>query len=73
MQGDTLVFAHVGDGHLTDPDAESARDDRAILAEIAELDIVDQPGDNADHGRPEQLALVRSAWPEGARRLAVRV
>ena len=63
MQDDILVFAHVGDLHLTDPEAENARDFRAIVARIAEIEGIDfvyLPGDNADNGRPEQYALVRA-------------
>ncbi len=58
-----LVFAHVGDLHLTDPRARNAVDYEAILSEIDEtsgLDFVFLPGDNADHGRPEEYALVRA-------------
>lgn len=60
---DILVFAHVGDLHLTDPDAANAEDYRAILDQIGEadgLDFVFLPGDNADNGRPDQYALVRA-------------
>ncbi len=60
---DILLFAHVGDLHLTEADAANARDYRAILGQIAEadgLDFVFLPGDNADNGRPEQYALVRA-------------
>ena len=60
---DLLVFAHVGDLHLTDPQAENARDYRAVIAQLGEvggLDFVFLPGDNADDGRPEQYALVRA-------------
>ncbi|MFC6049871.1 metallophosphoesterase, partial [Methylobacterium hispanicum] len=58
-----LVFAHVGDLHLTVPDAANARDYRAILDQIGAaegLDFVFLPGDNADDGRPDQYALVRA-------------
>ncbi|TGD93435.1 metallophosphoesterase family protein [Methylobacterium nonmethylotrophicum] len=58
-----LAFAHIGDLHLTGAEAENARDYRAIVAQIGEadgLDFVFLPGDNADHGRPEQYALVRA-------------
>lgn len=60
---DLLVFAHIGDLHLTDPQAENARDYRALIAQLDEadgLDFVFLPGDNADNGRPEQYALVRA-------------
>lgn len=60
---DVLVYAHIGDLHLTEPDAENARDLAAIVAEIGQLgdglDFVFVPGDNADNGRPGQYALAR--------------
>lgn len=65
-----LVFAHVGDLHLTVPDAANARDYRAILDQIGAaegLDFVFLPGDNADNGRPDQYALVRAGL-DGLRR-----
>ena len=60
---DLLVFAHIGDLHLADPQAGNARDYRALIAQLDEadgLDFVFLPGDNADNGRPEQYALVRA-------------
>ncbi|MEN3212025.1 metallophosphoesterase [Methylorubrum populi] len=60
---DLLVFAHIGDLHLTDPQAGNARDYRALIAQLDAadgLDFVFLPGDNADNGRPEQYALVRA-------------
>ena len=58
-----LVYAHIGDLHLTTADADNARDLAAIVAELsalgAGLDFVFVPGDNADDGRPEQYALAR--------------
>ncbi|KMO31429.1 metallophosphoesterase [Methylobacterium tarhaniae] len=58
-----LAFAHIGDLHLTDGEAENARDFASVVAQLNEvdgLDFVFLPGDNADHGRPEQYALVRA-------------
>lgn len=58
-----LAFAQIGDLHLTGAEAETARDDQAIVAQIGEvegLDFVFVPGDDADNGRPEQYALVRA-------------
>lgn len=60
---DSLVFAHIGDLHLTVPEAENARDYQAIVDQINETDALDfvfLPGDNADNGRPDQYALVRA-------------
>ncbi len=60
---DILVFAHVGDLHLTDPGTRNAHDYQAILSQIGEvdgLDFVFLPGDNADRGRAEEYALVRA-------------
>ncbi|WP_245442928.1 metallophosphoesterase family protein [Methylobacterium terrae] len=58
-----LAFAHIGDLHLTGAETDNARDFSAIVAQLNEvdgLDFVFLPGDNADHGRPEQYALVRA-------------
>ncbi|AWN34751.1 metallophosphoesterase family protein [Methylobacterium radiodurans] len=60
---DILAFAHVGDLHLTGPNADNARDYRAIIAQLGAtdgLDFVFLPGDNADNGLPEQYALARA-------------
>jgi Icc protein len=60
---DILAFAHIGDLHLTDADADNARDVHAIVDQINAvdgLDFVYVPGDNADNGTPEQYALVRA-------------
>ncbi|GEP05364.1 metallophosphoesterase family protein [Methylobacterium oxalidis] len=69
-----LVFAHIGDLHLTEADAQNARDLRAIvetLDGVEGIDFVYLPGDNAENGRPEQYALVRAALD--ALRLPVHV
>jgi hypothetical protein len=60
---DILAFAHIGDLHLTEADADNARDLHAIVDQINAvdgLDFVYVPGDNADNGAPEQYALVRA-------------
>ena len=58
-----LVYAHIGDLHLTEANAENARDLQAIVAELSTfgdgLAFVYVPGDNADNGQPEQYALAR--------------
>ena len=60
-KSDVLIYAHIGDLHLTEPNAENARDLAATVAELsgfgAGLDFVYVPGDNADNRRPEQYAL----------------
>lgn len=63
---DILLFAHIGDLHLTTEDADNFRDLQAIVREInAELgdalDFVYIPGDNADNGLPAQYALAQRA------------
>lgn len=60
---DILAFAHIGDLHITDADADNARDFRAIVDQLNAvdgLDFVYLPGDNADNGTPAQYALVRA-------------
>ena len=56
-----LVYAHIGDLHLTSDDQRNYRDLRAIVTELAEIggaiDFVYVPGDNADNGLPAQYAL----------------
>ena len=59
-----LVYAHIGDLHLTTPDQENYRDFRAIVDAIERdlagaINFVYLPGDNADNGTPDQYALVR--------------
>lgn len=61
---DLLVFAHIGDLHLTSASEDNYRDLQAIVDEIAAdfadtLDFVYVPGDNADNGLPDQYALAR--------------
>ena len=59
-----LVYAHIGDLHLTTADQQNFRDLRAIVDVIARdlaggIDFVYLPGDNAENGLPEQYALAR--------------
>jgi len=61
-----LAWLHIGDLHLTTPDAENHRDLRRIVALAnglapGSLDFAVLPGDNADDGTPEQFRLVRDA------------
>lgn len=59
---DILVYAHLGDLHLTTETQDNYRDLAAIVAEISgfadAIDFVYVPGDNADNGLPDQYALV---------------
>lgn len=60
---DILAFAHIGDLHITEADADNARDLHAIVNQLNAvdgLDFVYLPGDNADNGTPAQYALVRA-------------
>ena len=61
---DLLVYAHIGDLHLTSEDEGNYRDFTAIVDELSgplqdAFDFVYLPGDNVDNGLPEQYALVR--------------
>lgn len=62
-----LVFLHVGDLHLTKPDARNAADFRAILDQIAIiapqhlLDFVYLPGDLAENGWACEYAILADA------------
>ncbi|RVU17850.1 metallophosphoesterase family protein [Methylobacterium oryzihabitans] len=65
-EGDPFVLLHVGDLHLTTPEAASARDLDAILARIAGLpraafDFAYLPGDIAEDGTQAQYAILRAA------------
>lgn len=60
--GDLLIYAHLGDLHLTTEHEDNVRDLRAIVGEITTdlagaIDFVYLPGDNADNGLPAQYAL----------------
>ena len=61
---DLLVYAHIGDLHLTSEDEQNYRDLAAIVDELSgplkdAFDFVYLPGDNADNGLPAQYELVR--------------
>lgn len=58
-----LVYAHLGDLHLTSAQATTYRYLLAMLAQLAveaagQLDFVYLPGDVADNGQPAQYRLV---------------
>ena len=58
-----LVFAHIGDLHITRAQDSNYLDFLAIVAQLEtackdHLDFVVLPGDNADNGLPEQYRLV---------------
>jgi len=64
--GRPLVYAHLGDLHITDARAGHYRDLLALLAQLetegaGQLDFLYLPGDVADNGRPEQYRLVATA------------
>lgn len=56
-----LVYAHIGDLHITTEGARNYTDFRNIVAElnrwVDELDFVILPGDNADDALPDQYRL----------------
>ena len=60
---DLLLYAHIGDLHITESAKPNYRHFLSIVAEIEEiartkLDFVFLPGDNADNGRDKQYELV---------------
>ncbi len=64
--GPLLIYAHLGDLHLTSPKEQHFTDLLAIAAEIElqcrdRLDFVYLPGDVADNGMPGEYALVHTA------------
>lgn len=64
--GRPLVYAHLGDLHITDARAGHYRDLLALLAQLevegaGQLDFIYLPGDVADNGRPAQYRLVAAA------------
>ncbi|MGR6329359.1 metallophosphoesterase family protein [Sphingomonas sp. XXL09] len=67
MSDATIAWVHVGDLHLEDADGwESLARFEAIVAEVTEhlagqVDFVFLPGDNANHGTPDQYAAMRRA------------
>lgn len=61
-----LVWLHVGDLHVTEPELDNHRALQRIVADIDDrladqVDFVFLPGDNADQGTPAQYRLVREA------------
>jgi len=61
-----LVYAHLGDLHLTDAKARNYQDLLAILAQLevegaGQLDFIYLPGDVADNGQPAQYRLITAA------------
>ncbi|MDO7883923.1 metallophosphoesterase family protein [Hymenobacter cheonanensis] len=61
-----LVYAHLGDLHITDAKARNYLDLLAILAQLevegaGQLDFIYLPGDVADNGQPAQYRLVTAA------------
>lgn len=61
-----LVYAHLGDLHITDAKARNYLDLLSILVQLevechGRLDFIYLPGDVADNGRPEQYQLVAAA------------
>jgi hypothetical protein len=61
-----LVYAHLGDLHITDAKARNYQDMLAMLAQLevegaGQLDFIYLPGDVADNGQPAQYRLVAAA------------
>ncbi|MCJ8209039.1 metallophosphoesterase [Mucilaginibacter sp. RS28] len=61
-----LIFAHIGDLHITRAQEQNYIDLLSIISQIEtelgdQLDFVVLPGDNADNGKPEQYRLVATA------------
>jgi len=61
-----LVYAHLGDLHITDAKARNYLDFLALLVQLEveygdRLNFLYLPGDVADNGRPEQYRLVAAA------------
>ena len=61
-----LVYAHLGDLHITDAKARNYTDFLAMLAQLevegaGQLDFIYLPGDVADNGQPAQYRLVTAA------------
>ena len=59
---DILIYAHIGDLHLTTETEQNFIDFKAIVSELANdladvIDFVYVPGNNADNGLPGQYAL----------------
>lgn len=61
-----VSWAHIGDLHLTTSDAQNYRDLHSIVDVLNNgfaggLNFTFLPGDNAEHGQPEEYRLVRAA------------
>lgn len=59
-----LIFAHIGDLHITDAKQQNYQDFLSIVAQLAaeageQLDFVLLPGDNADNGLAVQYRLIK--------------
>jgi len=66
MKDSLLIFAHIGDLHITKAREQNYIDFLSIVSQIETecsslLDFVYLPGDNADNGLPEQYNLVATA------------
>lgn len=66
MNSSPLVFAHIGDLHITKAQEQNYIDLLSIIAQMEtqigdQLDFVVLPGDNADNGLPAQYELVTAA------------
>ncbi|QXV64241.1 metallophosphoesterase [Mucilaginibacter sp. 21P] len=66
MNNTPLIFAHIGDLHITKAKEQNYVDMLSIVAQIEtelkdQIDFVVLPGDNADNGKPEQYNLVAAA------------
>jgi len=66
MKRKPLVFAHIGDLHITKAKEQNYIDFLSVVAQLevecgGQLDFVFLPGDNADHGEPAQYRLVATA------------
>jgi Icc protein len=66
MKSSPLIFAHIGDLHITKAKEQNYIDLLSIVAQIEteisdQLDFVVLPGDNADNGLTEQYKLISAA------------
>lgn len=66
MSNAPLIYAHLGDLHITQAKEQNYTDLLSIIAQLetecaAKLDFVYLPGDNADNGKPHQYQLVATA------------
>ncbi|WP_342644582.1 metallophosphoesterase [Mucilaginibacter sp. CSA2-8R] len=66
MSNTPLLYAHLGDLHITQAKEQNYTDLLSIIAQLetecaGKLDFVYLPGDNADNGLPQQYRLVATA------------